>query len=84
MVHLRPCSIREDLSAKLDALDHVGSLKMLVKLILHLSAERDILEHLSHFVNLIGTTLNLELLKEKFFVLPRDRCFVEKTLTKLF
>ena len=81
---MRPCSIREDFSAKLDALDHVRSLKMLVKLVLHLSTERDILEHLSHFVNLIGTTLYLELLKEKFFVLPRDRCFVEKTLTKLF
>ena len=46
--------------------------KMAGELALLLSAECDILEHVRHLVDLVGTALDFELLNEAFFVLPRD------------
>ena len=51
---------------------------------LHGLAQLDVLEHLRHLVHLVGTALDLELLDELLFVVPRNRSLVEQSIAQLF
>ena len=60
-----PISGREDFNSEFNV-SNLGTLFILSELCLQLFAERHIFEHLCHFVDLVKSTLNFQLLEHDF------------------
>lgn len=78
-----PGAVSEHLAAEFDAMDGVAPTQVLIKLVAHLVTVVYVFEHLGHFVDLVGSAFNFELLNEDFFVLPGYRSFIEEARTQL-
>ena len=72
LVHLRPRTVRQHLDVELNAIDLVLSTDALIKVLLDVFAQDDILGHAGHLLHLSGTAFDLQLLDHLFLVLVRD------------
>ena len=74
-----PRTVGEDFAAEFNTCVLVRTSEVIDPLGLRFSAQRDVLEHLSHLVHLVGAALHLEFLNEKLLVFPREGCLIEQT-----
>ena len=74
-----PVSSGEDFDSKLDTSDEC-SLLVVSELLLEVLAQLHVLEHLCHFVNLVKSALNLQLLEHDFLGFHGQHGLVQESL----
>jgi len=82
LVVYRPVSSGEDFDSEFNSSDQ-WSLLVVSELLLKVLAQLHVLEHLCHFVNLVKSALNLELLQHDFLGFHRQHGLVQEPLRQV-